>query len=247
MDSPLNSKPGGLSEYEPPSLNAASASGTTGTAYYRKATYAEGPPDATAMAPTVESVVTTTNTGGGEPSTQSRVDNQVVVRSSLPSKSLSEAYILGITLGFFGAHHFYLRRGGYGCIYLFTFGLFGIGWIIDWFRMPCLVENANKKILDPKYQDKKTLSDTYVLWFPFGIIGKCLFNMHITRDTLQMNQTFVFPIPVQFFMMASACLGLTQDFTITFWGIGHGEWPTHAQEDCFLLGGWSMFSVYLTW
>lgn len=41
------------------------------------------------------------------------------------------ALVLCILLGEFGAHKFYEGRIGMGILYLFTFGLFGIGWIVD--------------------------------------------------------------------------------------------------------------------
>lgn len=41
------------------------------------------------------------------------------------------ALLLCIFLGFFGAHKFYEGKIGMGILYLFTCGLFGIGWIID--------------------------------------------------------------------------------------------------------------------
>ena len=41
------------------------------------------------------------------------------------------ALLLCIFLGYFGAHKFYEGKVGMGILYLFTFGLFGIGWIID--------------------------------------------------------------------------------------------------------------------
>lgn len=41
------------------------------------------------------------------------------------------AFILCVLLGYFGAHKFYEGRTGLGILYLFTFGLLGIGWIID--------------------------------------------------------------------------------------------------------------------
>lgn len=41
------------------------------------------------------------------------------------------ALILCICLGFFGAHKFYENKIGMGVLYLFTGGLFGIGWFID--------------------------------------------------------------------------------------------------------------------
>ena len=39
--------------------------------------------------------------------------------------------LLSIFLGYFGAHRFYRRQFLIGFCYLFTIGLFGIGWIVD--------------------------------------------------------------------------------------------------------------------
>ena len=41
------------------------------------------------------------------------------------------AFLLCLFLGFFGAHKFYEGKALLGILYLFTGGLFGIGWIID--------------------------------------------------------------------------------------------------------------------
>ncbi len=41
------------------------------------------------------------------------------------------AFLLCLFLGFIGAHKFYEGKAGMGLLYLFTFGLFGIGWFID--------------------------------------------------------------------------------------------------------------------
>lgn len=41
------------------------------------------------------------------------------------------AFMLCLFLGYFGAHKFYEGKVGMGILYLFTFGLFGIGWFID--------------------------------------------------------------------------------------------------------------------
>lgn len=49
------------------------------------------------------------------------------------SKSKTTALILCILFGYFGVHRFYVGKAGMGLLYLFTFGLFGIGWIIDIF------------------------------------------------------------------------------------------------------------------
>ena len=47
------------------------------------------------------------------------------------NKSRLVALLLCIFLGEFGAHRFYVGKIGTGLLYLFTAGLFGIGWIID--------------------------------------------------------------------------------------------------------------------
>ena len=54
---------------------------------------------------------------------------QPVTYVSLKKKSV--ALILCILLGWAGAHKFYVGKMGMGLIYLFTFGLFGIGWLVD--------------------------------------------------------------------------------------------------------------------
>ena len=41
------------------------------------------------------------------------------------------AFVLCLFLGFFGAHKFYEGKIGLGILYLFTAGLFGIGWFVD--------------------------------------------------------------------------------------------------------------------
>lgn len=46
-------------------------------------------------------------------------------------KKKGTALILCIFLGIFGAHYFYVGRFGKGILYLFTGGLFIIGWIVD--------------------------------------------------------------------------------------------------------------------
>lgn len=40
-------------------------------------------------------------------------------------------FFLCLFLGFFGAHKFYEGKIGMGVLYLFTLGIFGIGWLVD--------------------------------------------------------------------------------------------------------------------
>lgn len=45
------------------------------------------------------------------------------------------SFVLCLLFGYFGAHKFYEGRAGMGVLYLFTLGLFSIGWIIDIFAI----------------------------------------------------------------------------------------------------------------
>ena len=52
-------------------------------------------------------------------------------RSVYSDKDRVTTLLLCVFLGVIGAHHFYAGRTGMGILYLFTGGLFGIGWLID--------------------------------------------------------------------------------------------------------------------
>ncbi len=64
--------------------------------------------------------------------------------------SLAVAYVLALCplTGLLGCSHFYLRRWFFGIVYLLTFGLCGVGYLVDWFRMPCLVKHVNRKFVE---------------------------------------------------------------------------------------------------
>ena len=56
--------------------------------------------------------------------------------------SLLVGYLLWI-FGFLGLHRFCFGRPVSGTVYLFTFGLLGIGWLVDLFLMPSLERQAD--------------------------------------------------------------------------------------------------------
>ena len=58
------------------------------------------------------------------------VQNQTVVMGG-KAKDKWVAFLLCFLFGIFGAHKFYEGRIGMGILYIFTFGLFGIGWMVD--------------------------------------------------------------------------------------------------------------------
>lgn len=63
------------------------------------------------------------------------ITNQYMVSPGvIPGVSRKQRWValfLCIFLGEFGVHRFYVGRVGSGILYLFTFGLFGIGWLVD--------------------------------------------------------------------------------------------------------------------
>ena len=63
-------------------------------------------------------------------------------------KSSGISYILWCAwlFGFGGIHRLYLGKYVSGAIYFFTFGLFGVGQIIDLFLIPGMVERENIKL-----------------------------------------------------------------------------------------------------
>ena len=61
------------------------------------------------------------------------------------SKFLIPTCILWLTLGWFGAHHFYLGRDRHGFVWLVTLGGgFGVGWLAEIWRLPEYVRAANR-------------------------------------------------------------------------------------------------------
>jgi TM2 domain-containing membrane protein YozV len=62
---------------------------------------------------------------------------------TLTMKSRFTAYLLWLFGGVVGAHKFYLGRPGMGLLYLFTGGLCGIGWLVDFFTLGNQVDVAN--------------------------------------------------------------------------------------------------------
>lgn len=53
-------------------------------------------------------------------------------------------YVLWL-FGFTGSHRFYYGKQITGTIWLFTFGLLGIGWLFDFFYMPWLCASAERR------------------------------------------------------------------------------------------------------
>lgn len=64
--------------------------------------------------------------------------------------SILLGYIFWI-FGFTGAHRFYFGKKWTGLLYFLTFGLMGIGWVIDLFLIPSMDEDADIKYFGGPY------------------------------------------------------------------------------------------------
>lgn len=64
---------------------------------------------------------------------------------SVPGQhSVVIAYVTWL-FGFLGSHRFYAGRPVSGTIWFFTLGLLGIGWMVDLFLIPGMIEKANQR------------------------------------------------------------------------------------------------------
>lgn len=79
---------------------------------------------------------------------------------------IAVAYLLWI-LGFMGAHRFYFGKRLTGMIWFFTFGLLGIGWLVDLFLIPSMSREASLTYTKGQYN----YSVTWLLLVYGGFLG----------------------------------------------------------------------------
>ena len=74
-----------------------------------------------------------------EPEDMQKLYTNITQSASSASENLNynpkTALILCILLGSVGIHRFYMKNYGMGLLYMCTLGLFGIGWLVDIFRL----------------------------------------------------------------------------------------------------------------
>ncbi len=68
----------------------------------------------------------------------------------MKTHSITIGYILWI-IGFTGAHRFYYGKPISGAIWFFTFGLFGVGWLVDLFLIPGMDRQADARFTIGSY------------------------------------------------------------------------------------------------
>ncbi|HMO15269.1 MAG TPA: NINE protein [Pirellulaceae bacterium] len=82
---------------------------------------------------------------------------------SQDTHSLIVGYLLWL-IGFSGAHRFYYGKPITGLLWLFTFGLLGIGWLVDFFLVPSMDREANFRFAPGQI-------DYNLVWILFLFLG----------------------------------------------------------------------------
>ena len=79
--------------------------------------------------------------------------------STKKQKSIGKGYLYLIFTGVFGGHRFYLGHYLLGILYFMTLGVFGLGLIIDLFRLPSLIEAYNTQTEEQLEHDAELSAD----------------------------------------------------------------------------------------
>ncbi|MEZ4872723.1 MAG: NINE protein [Bdellovibrionales bacterium] len=74
-----------------------------------------------------------------------------------------------LDFGFMGAHRFYFGRPISGTIYFFSFGLLGVGWLVDLFLIPSMDRDADRRYIEGRI-------DYNLCWLLLAFLG--LFGVH---------------------------------------------------------------------
>ncbi len=93
-------------------------------------------------------------------------------KSLSPFRNDSHSAVMGYLLwlfGFMGSHRFYFGKPVSGTIWMFTFGLFGIGWIVDLFLIPGMDEDCDVKYV-------QGVLDYNIAWVLLTFLG--IFGIH---------------------------------------------------------------------
>jgi TM2 domain-containing membrane protein YozV len=80
--------------------------------------------------------------------------------------SLAIGYLLWL-FGFTGAHRFYFGKPITGTLWFFTFGLLGVGWLIDLFLMPSMERSAESRFNEGRF----SYTVSWILLTFLGLLG----------------------------------------------------------------------------
>lgn len=90
------------------------------------------------------------------------------IRNKNANHSVPLGYLLWI-FGFTGAHRFYYGKTWTGVLYYFTFGLFFIGWIVDFFLIPGMERDTTRRYTNGRYSYN-------IAWLLLTFLG--IFGVH---------------------------------------------------------------------
>ncbi|QEG22347.1 NINE protein [Mariniblastus fucicola] len=82
------------------------------------------------------------------------------------SHSMAVGYLFWL-IGFTGAHRFYFGKPVSGAIWFFTFGLLGVGWLIDLFLIPSM----NREAAEQFFPGRTDYNIAWILLVFFGLFG----------------------------------------------------------------------------
>ncbi|CAH1790331.1 unnamed protein product [Owenia fusiformis] len=158
-------------------------------------------------------------------------------------KSIIITYILWFLGGYFGLHHFYLRRDRHAFVWYATWGgVFGIGWLRDLLKIPEYVQAVNQ---DNEYMSELTqimrikrrssfstlrFAGELILGYLFGFCFRLAFPEEL------FSKESIFRIPLEFIVPLAIAIGVH-----TVANIGHDKcsmkWP--------LIGAYITFPILL--
>ena len=90
------------------------------------------------------------------------------LKQRISTHSVPLGYLLWI-FGFTGAHRFYYGRTWTGVLYYCTFGLFLVGWVVDFFLIPNMERESNQRYSQGNY-------DYSIAWLLLTFLG--VFGAH---------------------------------------------------------------------
>lgn len=72
------------------------------------------------------------------------MEREAETRFQVGKLNYSIGWILLVFLGLFGVHRMYMDKWLTGILYLFTFGLFGFGWLYDLWTLNSQIDTVNR-------------------------------------------------------------------------------------------------------
>lgn len=118
-----------------------------------------------------------TDRGAGDSATVKVGGKDIPMAHLMQKKELWTAYLLWMSVGLMGAHHFYLDRLVHGVLSLLTLNFLSCGWIVDLFCLPFYVRNFNSRTAGSAHHDASCrhicfrLPIVMTLWFCVVLTG----------------------------------------------------------------------------